>query len=184
MLFLCHHKLFSPKSRLILFFLTGGLLFQRPWTPGCYWKGSDMSKGSIFGWNKASQSIYSLWYSALKMKTKARQGQGQPITPQTQEPSRWELPSSPCTHLSVIFLAVCRNRAWSFSFRECSAWEMSDADRSMHCLQFAICWASLRSLITLNKSMEMVTRVGSLSENSSGWTFLMCAFCCTLVILQ
>ena len=98
-------------------------------------------------------------------------------TPDTED-QHWEFPSSPCTHLSVIFLAVCRNRAWSFSFRECSAWEMSDADRSMHCLQFAICWASLRSLITLNKSMERVTWVSLCSENALGWTLVMCAFCC------
>lgn len=83
-----------------------------------------------------------------------------------------------------MFLAVCRKRAWSFSFRECSAWEMRDADRSMHCLQFAICWASLRSLITLNRSMESVTCVSSCSESASGCTLFMQGFCCMKVSLQ
>lgn len=93
---LCHYKLSSPtKSRLISFFLTGGLLFQRPWTLGWYWKGFDMSKGSIFSWNKAPQSLYSLWYSALKMQTKARQGKANQSHPRHRSPGAENFPAAP-----------------------------------------------------------------------------------------
>lgn len=51
-------------------------------------------------------------------------------------------------HLSATFLAVCRNRAWSFSFRMCSAWLMRTVERSRHCRQLATCWASFLSFIT------------------------------------
>lgn len=52
------------------------------------------------------------------------------------------------SHLSATFLAVWRKRAWSFSFRLCSACVIRALERSRHCLQLAICWASLRSFIT------------------------------------
>jgi len=55
-------------------------------------------------------------------------------------------------HLSATFLAVCRNRAWSFSFRMCSAWLMRTVERSRHCRQLATCWASFRSFITCEES--------------------------------
>ena len=70
-----------------------------------------MSKGSIFSWNKAPQSLYSLWYSALKMQTKARQGKANQSHPRHGSPGAREFPSSPRTHLSVIFFAVWRKRA-------------------------------------------------------------------------
>lgn len=54
------------------------------------------------------------------------------------------------THLSATFRAVCRKRAWSFSFRLCSACVIRALDRSKHWRQFAICWANLRSFITCN----------------------------------
>lgn len=54
------------------------------------------------------------------------------------------------THLSATFRAVCRKRAWSFSFRLCSACVMRALERSRHWRQFAICWANLRSFITWN----------------------------------
>lgn len=54
------------------------------------------------------------------------------------------------THLSATFRAVWRKRAWSFSFRLCSACVMRALERSRHCRQLAICCANLRSFITCN----------------------------------
>lgn len=52
------------------------------------------------------------------------------------------------THLSATLRAVWRKRAWSFSFRLCSACVMRALERSRHCRQFAICCANLRNFIT------------------------------------
>lgn len=88
-------------------------------------------------------------------------------------------PNNPCnrelshrhciTYLSATFRAVCRKRAWSFSFRLCSACVMRVLERSRHWRQFAICWASLRSFITWNtytkKGNVAMLSVGSLLDD-------------------
>ena len=51
-------------------------------------------------------------------------------------------------HLSEMLLADCRKRAWSVSFSVWSACVMRAEDRSMHCLQLEICWASFRMRTT------------------------------------
>lgn len=55
------------------------------------------------------------------------------------------------SHLSATFRAVWRKRAWSFSFRLCSACVMRALERSRHWRQLAICCANLRSFITCKR---------------------------------
>lgn len=66
--------------------------------------------------------------------------------------SRWsQKKRSNISHLSATFRAVWRKRAWSFSFRLCSACVMRVLERSRHWRQLAICCANLRSFITCKR---------------------------------
>lgn len=68
------------------------------------------------------------------------------------------------SHLSATFRAVWRKRAWSFSFRLCSACVMRVLERSIHWRQLAICCASLRSFITCKRrsaGQEVIRRLSS-----------------------
>lgn len=188
MLFLCHGELSAPAKAKADFILSNWwTLVSKALNSRALLKRLWHVKGKHLWLEQSNSKPLFSWYSASKMKTKSK-ARARPTdyspSPDTGAPAAEKLPAALHTHLSVMFLAVCRKRAWSFSFRECSAWEMRDADRSMHCLQFAICWASLRSLITLKRDMETVRWGGSLRLDASGWTLRKCASHCTQLVLQ
>lgn len=64
--------------------------------------------------------------------------------------SRWNRKDT-TSHLSATFRAVWRKRAWSFSFRLCSACVMRALERSRHWRQLAICCANFRNFITCKR---------------------------------
>lgn len=87
---------FHPLKAAAFVLSNGGFWFQRPWTPGYYERSLTCQREASLSWNKAIQSLYSPWYAALKMQTKARQGQGQcpGITSPRQSPAAETFPAA------------------------------------------------------------------------------------------
>lgn len=81
------------------------------------------------------------------------------------------------SHLSATFRAVWRKRAWSFSFRLCSACVMRALERSRHWRQLAICCANLRSFITC-KCRSTGQKVNPSAGFSSVCSFVLLSWSC------
>lgn len=85
------------KSRQIWFFLTGELLFQRPWTPGCRWKVlACQREASSVGTKRLKASILFVLSLENENKSKARaRPTNRPRDTEAQQLTSQQPPHSP-----------------------------------------------------------------------------------------